>query len=132
MWKEEGSSDLHMDVAMTGSTLRAKCSKSSLGMSRIAGQGLVNLLIDDNVDMDTTLSCTLQHLVETPLLRVVRGSAQEEFGRQPPILNVDRLLCSFECDRDGMEVVAPIDVPLDLVSISFRCKTLESVAFGNL
>lgn len=116
---------------MAGGSLGAESTKGTLGVGRVAGQGLVDFLVDDNVDLDAAFSCTLQDVIQTPILSGEWRSAQEEFGRQPPVLDVDCLLCSFKCDRHGVEVVAAINVPLDFVSISFRRETLEAMAFAN-
>jgi len=125
------ASDLQMNVAMARSALRTESTKSTLGMCRVTGESLVHLLVYNDVDLDTTFSCTLQDMVQTPVLGGEGRSAQEEFGRQPPVLDVDCFLCSFECYRDGVEVITAVDVPLDLVSVSLGRKTLEAMAFAN-
>lgn len=121
-----------MDIAVAGRAFGAECSEGLLGMGRVAGQGLVDLFIDDNVDVYATFSSTLQDLVEAPFLGKVRRSAQEKLGRQPPIHEVDCFLCSFEGDGHGVKVVAAVNVPLDLVSVSFGGETLEAVTLANL
>ena len=123
--------DLQVDVAMARSALGAKSTESTLGVCRVTGKSLVHLLIYNDVDLDTAFSCTLQDMVQTPVLGGEGRSAQEEFGRQPPVLDVDCFLCSFECDRDGVEVVTAINVPLDLVTVSLGREALETMTFGN-
>ena len=127
----EQAVNLQMDVAMARSAFWTKSSKGTLGMCRIASQGLVDLLVYNNVDLNATFSCTLQDMIQTPVLGGEGRSAQEEFWRQPPVLDVDGFLCSFQCDRDGVEVVTAVNVPLDLVSISLGRETLEAMAFGD-
>ena len=60
--------DLQMDVAMAGSAFRTKSTKSTLGMRRVTSKSLVHLLVYNDVDLDATFSCTLQDMVQTPVL----------------------------------------------------------------
>ena len=101
-------------------------------MGGIAADGLLDLFVDDDVDLDACFCSSLQHLIQSPFLIEEGRSAQEEFGAQPPILNVDGLFGLLERDRDSVEVVAPIDVPLDLVAFSLRSKGFEAVGLGHL
>jgi 1-acyl-sn-glycerol-3-phosphate acyltransferase len=66
--------------------------------------------------LDTFFSLSLDQFVQSVLLFLVRGTAKEELGRQPPVGDVYRLLGVFEGDRNGPKVVPAIDVPAKLAS----------------
>lgn len=62
----------------------------------------------------------------------VRRPPQEQLRAQPPVLNVDSFFCSLQRHGHGPEVISPIDVPLDLVSISCRSERLEPVKLCDM
>lgn len=90
-----------------------------LGVSGVAGQGLLDFFIDNDIDLYTSLGCSLQNLVNPPFLTEVWRATEEEFWREPPIFDVDSFFGALETYRDGPEVVTSIDVPLDLVVLTF-------------
>lgn len=102
-----------------------------LRVGAVARNGGRDLLVNDDIDLDTCLGPPLQHLIQPPLLVEVGRSSEENLWTQPPVFDVDDVLCLFQRDTDGPEVVTPVDIPLDLVSVSFRGKGLEAVGFGN-
>ena len=46
--------------------------------------------------LDTLLSLPFQNLIKTPFLVVMRWSAHEQFGRQPPICDINGFLRALE------------------------------------
>ncbi len=100
-------------------------------MCTVARNGRGDLFVDNDVDLDPRLGPPLKDLIQSPFLIEIWGSSQEEFWTQPPVFDVDDLFCLLQGDTDGPEVVAPVDVPFDLVAFSFRCKGLEAVGFGD-
>ena len=101
-------------------------------MGRVAGQRRLYLLVHDNVDLDTLLSLPLEQVIKPVLLVVVGRSSEEELRRQPPVGDVDGLLGLLQSDRDGPEVVASIDVPLDEVPLTLREEGLIAVRLADL
>lgn len=63
---------------------------------------------------------------------MVGRSSEEELRRQPPVGDVDGLLGLLQSDRDGPEVVASIDVPLDEVPLTLREEGLIAVRLADL
>ena len=100
-------------------------------MSTVARDGRRHFLVHDDVDLDPSLGPPLEDLVQPPFLVVVWRSPQEELWTQPPILDVDDLLRLLQGDGYGPEVVPSIDVPLDLIPISFGSKGFETMALGD-
>ena len=96
-------------------------------MSRVAGNSLLYFFVHDHIDLNTTLRGTFDDLVKAPFLVEEGWSAQEEFGGEPPILNVDGLLGMLEADRNSIKVVTTIDVPLDLVVLTLWEVRLEAM-----
>lgn len=103
-----------------------------LRVRTIAADGLLHFLVHYHIDFDTGLSPPLQDLIESPFLVVVRRSPQEEFRTQPPIFDVNGLLCLLERDRYRPEIISSVDIPLDLIPIPLRGKGFEAVALGDL
>lgn len=101
-------------------------------MDRVTGQSGFHFLVDHDKDFNAGLCLALQNLVKAVFLVVVRRSAEEELGRQPPVGNVDGFLGLFQGDGDGPEIVAAVDIPLDEVSISLREEGFKAIRFANL
>lgn len=74
-----------------------------LGMSRIASKRGFDFAVYDDIDLDAGFSTAFEDLVEPPFLVIGGRTTQEEFGRKPPIGNVDGLFCLFESYRDSLE-----------------------------
>ena len=89
-------------------------------MGRIAADSLLDLFVHDDIDLDSRLSFTLQDLVEPPIWVVEGRTTEKQLWAEPPVLDVDDLFRCLKGNADGVEVVAPIDIPLDLVSWSLR------------
>ena len=119
------------DVAMAGGALGTQGVESVLGVGAVAADGLGDLLVDNNVDLDPGFSPPLQDLIESPFLVEVGWPPQEQLWTQPPVLNVNGLLCLLQGNGDGVEIVLTVDIPLDLVPISFRCEGVEAMAFSD-
>lgn len=119
----------HFDISVTWAPFGTKLAQRMLGMGRITGQGLLDFLVDDHVDLDSCLCSPFEHLVEPPFLVEIRRPSEKQFRRQPPIRNVDGLCGSLKCYRNSPEVVACIDIPLDLVAFVLRRKGLKTVGF---
>jgi hypothetical protein len=103
-----------------------------LGVSRIAGQGLLDLLVDAHVDLDALLGLSLDELVKSVLLSRVRWATEEQLRRKPPIGNVDGLLGLLEGHRHGPEVIATVDIPLYQVAFTLGKVRLEAVLLTHL
>ena len=121
----------HSDVAVPRTTLRTQGLQSMLRMCGIAADGLLHLFVHDDVDLDSGLRLPLQHLIQPPLLIEVWRSSQEQFRAQPPVLDVNCFLRLLKRDRHGVEVVAPINIPFDLVAFALGSKGFEAVRFSN-
>lgn len=119
------------NVAVAGAPLRTQGVEGVLGMSTVAADGGGDLLVDDDVDLDASFCPPLQDLIKPPLLVVEGRAAQEQFWAQPPVFDVYGLLGLLEGDGDGVEVVLAIDVPLDLVPISFGGEGGKAMALGD-
>ena len=120
-----------LDVSMARGPFRAEAFQRMLGMGRIAGKCLVDLLVHDNVNLDTSLSATFEHLIQSPFLVEKRRPPQEQFRRDPPVCQVDHLLGLIQGGRDSPEVVQRIDIPLEVVVLADRSERLESVGLGD-
>ena len=120
-----------LDVSMARGPFRAEAFQRMLGMGRIAGKCLVDLLVHDNVDLDTSFSATLEHLIQSPFLVEKRRPPQEQLWRDPPVCEVDHLLGLVQGGRDSPEVVQRIDIPLEVVVLADGSERLESVGLGD-
>lgn len=67
-----------MNVAMSRGALWTKRPQCVLGMGGIASQCLLDFLVDDHVNLDTTFGGALEDLVKTPFLVEKRRPAQEQ------------------------------------------------------
>ena len=122
----------HCDVAMPWGSLGAQGMKSMLRVSTIAADRLGDFLVHYHIYLNSSFCPPLQDLVQSPFLVVVWRSPQEQLRTHPPVLDVDGLLRVLQGNRDGMEIVLSVDVPLDLVAISLGGEGLEAVAFSHL
>lgn len=122
------------------------------GVLRVAGQGSFHFSVDVDVDFDSCLCPPLENLVEPPLLVVMRRSTQEQLRREPPISNINALLCTLKCFRNSLfrrvspsileargsgqcsypEVVSPVDIPLHHVAFSLGEVGFETVGVAYL
>lgn len=75
----------HLDVLM-------ESLEGVLGVRRVAGQRLGDLLVHDNIDLDTSLGSSLQHVVQPVLVVLCWRAAQVQLRRQPPVQDEDGLL----------------------------------------
>lgn len=50
------------------------------------GHSLCNLLVDNNINLDTLFGLALQNAVEAPLFIVRRWSTKVKLGGEPPVL----------------------------------------------
>jgi len=116
---------------MAWGSFRAQCLKGVLRVQTITRNSCFDLFVYNNVDLDPSFRPSLENLVQPPLLVEVRRTPHEEFWTQPPIFDVDCLLGPFQSDRDGIEVVLSVDVPLDLVTITFWRERLVAVALSD-
>lgn len=107
-----------MNIAMSRSTLWAKCPQCMFCMGRIASQCLLNLFVDDNVNLYAALGGPLDDFVEPPFLVEKWRTAQEQLRGQPPVLDVDGLFGRLESYRDGPHVVTAIHIPFDVVAVA--------------
>ena len=119
------------DIAISRTPLRTQALEGMLRMLAIACYRSLDLSINDNVDFDSCLGPPLQHLIQAPFLIVVRRPPEKELGRDPPILDIDDLFRPLERDADGVEVILPVDVPLDFVSGTLRGEGAEAVRFAD-
>lgn len=120
-----------LDVSVTRRSFRAETAQRVLRMGRIARQRLVDLLVHNHVDLHARLGAAFQHLIQSPFLGQERRSPQEQFGRQPPILDVNDLLSLLKRDGDSPQVVARIDIPLDAIVLADGREGAESVGFRD-
>lgn len=74
--------------------------------------------------MDSLFGLSLYNLVQSKLLFLVGRTAEEEFGRQPPVGNVYSFFGVLERDRDSPEVVSTINIPVKLV-FSARVRPID-------
>ena len=70
-----------MNVAMTRSTFRTQEPQRMFGVSRVARESLLDLFVDNDIDLNTTFSSTLNGLVQPPFLVEVWWTAEEELRR---------------------------------------------------
>ena len=108
------------DVAVTGGTFGTEGAEGMLGMGGVTADGGGDLLVDDDVNFDAGLCPSFQDLVESEFLVEEGGSSEEELGTQPPVFDVDGLFRVLQGNGDSIEVVLAVNVPFDLVPISFR------------
>ena len=120
-----------VDISMAFGAFRTKSTQSMLGMGRVAGQGLLDFLVDNDIDLNTTLGGTFDGLIESPFLIEKGRSSQEELRGQPPIFNVDSFFGVLEGNGDGPHVVTAIDIPLNVVVVTFGEEGLEAMAFAD-
>lgn len=90
-----------------------------------------HLLIDNDVNLHPGLRASLEDLIQSPFRVARRGPTHKQLGGQPPVGDIDRLLCAVEGLGHRPEIIAPIDVPLDSVAGALGSIRLESVGFGN-
>lgn len=90
-----------------------------------------DLLVDNDIDLDTCLGATLQYLIEPPFLVLNWRATQEQLRGKPPIGDIDGLGCLFQRLRDCPKVVQRIDVPLDAVPLANWREGLEPMRIGN-
>lgn len=90
------------------------------------------LLVDGNVNLYASLGASLENLIQSELLIVVRRPLQEQLWAEPPIRNVDGLLRLLQSVGNGPEVVSAVDIPFHQVAVSFGCKAVEAMALGDL
>jgi hypothetical protein len=95
------------------------------------GHDCAYLLVHGDVNLDAGLGASLEHLVQPVLLVVERRPLQEQLWTEPPVGNVNGLLCLLQGFGHSPEVVSAVDVPFHQVAVSLGCKALESVALGN-
>lgn len=121
-------------------------------MRELTGQGLGDLLVDDDIHVHTALSGGTKHVVKTVLLIASRRPTQIKLRAQPPVENVDAVprLCSYcelgdlltswgaegvcitlEGDGDSPKVRRAIDMPLDIAR-RLRCERGVPVSGINL
>lgn len=120
-----------VDVSVSWSTFRAESSKRVLCMRRVASQRLLDLLVDHHIDLDTSLSRSLDDLVQTPFLVEEGGTPHEDFRREPPVGDVNGLFGILHTNRDGPEVVAAINIPLDFVVVPLREERLKAMTVAD-
>lgn len=137
-----------MDISCTFWSLGTQIPQRMLCMCRITRQSLGNLnhissslperltvfkylLVDNDIYLNTSLSASFQDLIQSPLLIFIRGSSQKQLWRQPPIGNINSLLCAIKSNGDSPHVIWRIDIPFNLVPIVLRSKGFESVRLGN-
>lgn len=101
--------------------------KPVLRMTRAQRQSLRNLLINNNIDLYTSLRRCRKQPIQSILLILRRWSSQIQFGRKPPIENPNLTLGVLERNTDGVHVTASVNVPLDIVAFTLRSKGLESM-----
>ena len=119
------------NVAIAWLALLDEAVESRFSVGRVASNGCGNLLVDNDVDLDASLGGTLDDFVETPFLIEVGRTSQEKFRADPPVGEIDGLLGSLECNRDGVEVVTSVNVPLDIVAVTPRGERLETMLLGD-
>lgn len=119
------------DIPVSRRPWRAQTVQCMFCMRTIARDGSLNLLIHDNEDLHSCLCPPLQHLIQSPFLVVVRWSPQEKLWTQPPVLDVDCLFGLLQRDGHCPKVISPVDIPLDLVAVSFWRERLKAVRFSN-
>ena len=101
-------------------------------MLAITSNCCLNFAIDNDVDFDSCLRTPLEYLIQSPFLVVEGRSTQEKFGRQPPVLDVDDFFGALQRDRNGVEIILPVDVPFDIVALALRSKGLETMRRRDL
>jgi hypothetical protein len=100
-------------------------------VSGIAGQGLLDFFVDDHIDLNTTFSSPLDDLVYTPFLVEKGWAAQEQLGREPPVLDIDGLFGVLQTNRHGPHIVAAIDIPFDVIVVALGEVRLKAMGFTN-
>lgn len=68
---------------------------------RVEGEGGLNFLVNDDVNLDTTLGGSLEHVVKAVFLILGRRTTEVQLRAQPPVQNKDALtsLCGSKCVR---------------------------------
>ena len=68
----------------------------------LTGQGLGDLLVDNDVDLDAPLGSGAEHVIQAVLFIARRRSSEVELGAQPPVEDVDALpsLCRSNVRND--------------------------------
>ena len=125
----------HRDISIPWSTFGTERMQGMLRMCAITADGLRDFFVHDDVDLHSSFCPPLEHLVQSPLLVIVRRSSQEQLRTQPPVGNIDGFFGLLERDRDRPEIVSPVDIPFNLIAVSFRGEGLEAMAlrdFGAL
>ena len=119
------------DVTIPWVALGAEILQSMFRMCRVATYSRFNLFVHNDIDLDSCLRPSLENLIKTPFLIEIRRSSEKQFRAQPPVCYVYRFFGGLEGDADGPEVVAAIDIPFDLVTLSLGGKRFEAVGFGD-
>lgn len=101
----EGSVDLGVNVLLGGHVIRVpedldvlvELLQRVLGVLRVARESLGDLLVHDHPDLDSSLCCRLEHVVQAVLVVLRRRPAQVQLWGQPPVQDEDGLLslCKF-------------------------------------
>lgn len=65
------------NIAVSRATFRAEVHDCFLGMLTVASKCCRHLSVDNNVDFDAFFCLSLQNLVKTPFLVIVRGAAKK-------------------------------------------------------
>lgn len=107
----EGSVDLSANVLLGGHVIRmpenpdvlVEFLQGVLGVLRVARQGLGDLLVHDDPDLDSSLCCGLEHVVQAVLVVLRRRPAQEQLWGQPPVQDEDGLL--------GLCMISAVSMP---------------------
>lgn len=64
---------------------------SAAAWSLLTGQGLGDLFVDNDVDLDAPFGSGAEHVIQTVLLIAGRRPSEVELGAQPPVEDVDAL-----------------------------------------
>lgn len=84
------------DVAVAFCAFGTEVVQGFFGVVGVTGYGGFDFFVDHDIDLDSLLGFALEDLVEAVFLVEVRWTAEEEFGREPPVGDVDCLLCILE------------------------------------
>jgi hypothetical protein len=66
-----------VDISVTGCAFRAQIPNGILGVCTVTGDGCLNLLVYNDIDLDAGLGTSFEDLVKTPFFVVVRSSSQK-------------------------------------------------------
>lgn len=119
--------ELTANISSQWTTQIDKAAALALGVIRLTGQSLGNLLVDNDMNLDTPLSSSMQHPVQTVLRILHRRTPQEQLRAQPPIQDIDGLASLLQGNGNSPHVRAAIDIPLDVVSLSLGSEALVSI-----